>query len=85
MNLCKDNVHARTFFFFFGMLCSLQDLSSPARDQTRALPVKVLSPNHWTSMELPMQEHLNEENLKCYRDIKESMNKWKGIYSYIWI
>ena len=70
MNLCKDNVHARTFFFFFGMRCSLQDLSSPARDQTWALAVKVVSPNHWTTTEFPMQEHLNEENLKCYKDLK---------------
>ena len=58
------------FFFFLGMLCGLQDLSSPARDQTWALPVKVLSPNHWARRELPMQEDLNEGNLKCYRDIK---------------
>ena len=34
---------------------------------------------------IPKIKELNEENLKCYRDIKESMNKWKGIYSYIWI
>ena len=80
MNLCKDNVHARTFFFF-GMWCSLQDLSFPARDQPWALAVKAVSPNHWTTAEFPMQEHLNEENLKCYRDVKESMNQWKGVYS----
>ena len=69
------------FFFFFGMRCSLQDLSSPARDQTWALAVKVVSPNHWTTTEFPMQEHLNEENLKCYKDLKQSMNQWKGVYS----
>ena len=33
------------------MLCGLWDLSSPTRDQTQALAVKVPSPNHWTTRE----------------------------------
>ena len=45
------------FFWFFvfnlAALCSLQDLSSPTRDWTRALAVKVPSPNHWTAREFP--------------------------------
>ena len=36
-------------FFYFG----LWDPSSPARDQTLAMTVKVPSPNHWTAREVP--------------------------------
>ena len=42
--------------FFFcgeGVLCGLQDLSSPTRDWTHILAVKAWSPNHWISREFP--------------------------------
>ena len=35
----------------FGHVHSLQDLSSPTREQTRAPAVKVPSHNHWTAGE----------------------------------
>ena len=38
---------------FFGSAGSLWDLSSLTRDQTQATAVKVPSPNHWTTRELP--------------------------------
>ena len=40
-------------FFFFATPHSLQDLSSLTRDGTLVLAVKALSPNHWTTRELP--------------------------------
>ena len=36
------------------MPCSLQDLSSPARDGIWALVVKMPSPNHGSSREFPI-------------------------------
>lgn len=39
--------------FFLLWLCRLWDLSSPARNWTRALSSKVQSLNHWTDRELP--------------------------------
>ena len=39
--------------FFSAVPRSLWDLSSPIRDQTQALAVKVRSPNHWTAREVP--------------------------------
>ena len=39
--------------FFFATPHSLQDLSSLTRDGTLVLAVKALSPNHWTTRELP--------------------------------
>ena len=41
--------------FFWATLCSLQDLSSPTRDSTRAVAVKAWNPNHWTTREFPTQ------------------------------
>ena len=41
------------FFFFWAVPHGLRDLSSPTRDQTRALAVRAQSPNHWTTMEVP--------------------------------
>ena len=38
---------------FLGGLCGLQDLNSLTRDWTWAVAVKALSPNHWTTRELP--------------------------------
>ena len=35
------------------VLRGLRDLSSPTRDQTHTLTVKVWSPNHWTTKEYP--------------------------------
>ena len=35
------------------MLHGMQDLSSPARDQTRAPAVGAWSLNHWTTREVP--------------------------------
>ena len=40
-------------FFFLVVLCGLQDLCSPIRDQTQDTEVKVVSPYHCTSRELP--------------------------------
>ena len=37
---------------------SLQDLSSPTRDRTRALAVSAPGPNHWTSREFPGSDSL---------------------------
>ena len=37
--------------FSFAAPCSMQDLSSSTRDLTRALAVKALSPNPWTTRE----------------------------------
>ena len=37
------------------MPCSMEDLSSPTRDQTRAPAVEAWSPNHWTAREFPLQ------------------------------
>lgn len=47
------------FSFFSGGAGSttphgLQDLSFPSRDQTQALAVKALSPNHWATKEFPI-------------------------------
>ena len=39
--------------FFFNQVARLVDPSSSSRDPTRALRVKVLSPNHWTAREFP--------------------------------
>lgn len=39
---------------FLAMLHSLWDLSSPIRDQTSVLAVKVPSLNLWTTMEFPL-------------------------------
>ena len=39
-------------FFFLQCHVTCRDLSSPIRDWTLALAVKVLSPNHWTTREL---------------------------------
>ena len=41
------------FFFFFGLLCGMRDLSSLIRDQTCAPEVEMQSPNHWTAREFP--------------------------------
>ena len=41
------------FFFFLAAPPGLQDLSSPTRDWTRALAMKVLSPNPLTARNLP--------------------------------
>ena len=41
------------FILFLAALHGLQDLSSPTRDWTWALAVKVPSPNHWTAREFP--------------------------------
>ena len=41
-------------FFFFPAPWALWDLSSPVtKDQTQALAVKALSPNHWTTRQFP--------------------------------
>ena len=40
------------------MLCGLRDLSSPTRDWTHSLVVKVWSPNRWTSREFPIVDPL---------------------------
>lgn len=42
-----------TLFFFFAVLCSMQDLSSPTRDLTRAPLHWECSHNHWTVREIP--------------------------------
>ena len=47
------------FVFFLATPCSLWDLSSPTRDWTQAMEVKVPSPNHWTVREFP-------HTLDCY-------------------
>ena len=39
--------------FILVVPCSLRDLSSLTRDWTQAVAVKTLSPNHWTTRELP--------------------------------
>ena len=39
---------------FLGGL-GLQDFSSPIKDWTQATAVKALSPNHWTTRELPLE------------------------------
>ena len=42
-------------FVFLTVSCSLWDLSSPIRDQTRTMAVKTCSPNRWTTREFPRQ------------------------------
>ena len=42
------------FFFFVATVYILQDLSSLTRDWTGPTEVKTLSPNHWTTRELPV-------------------------------
>ena len=42
-----------SFGGFMAAQSSLQDLSSPTRDQTRAMAGKAQSPNHWTAREFP--------------------------------
>ena len=49
-------------FFFSASLCGLQDLSSPSRDRTRALALKALSPNHWTTREF-LDHFLERHNM----------------------
>ena len=44
---------SKEVFFFFATASGLQDLSFWIRDQTQAPAVKVLSPSHWTTRELP--------------------------------
>ena len=51
-------------FFFFFLSHSLWDLSSLTWDSTRAIAVKVLSPNHWTARELPYY-FLNYKHSTC--------------------
>ena len=41
------------FCVFLATRHSLQNISSPNRDQTRPLAVEVQSPNHWTTREFP--------------------------------
>ena len=46
--------HAKSsFIYLLAVLGGLQDLSSPTRDCTQATAVKALSPNHWTTREVP--------------------------------
>ena len=60
------------FFFFFTVLPSLRNLSSPTRDWTWAMAVKMPSPNHWhhwfKGHELGQTLGNNEgqEGLLCY-------------------
>ena len=37
--------------FFFSKMARMWDLSSPTRDRTQALTMKVLSPHHWIAKE----------------------------------
>ena len=60
MNVCVQGV---SFLVFLGGWVGaaphgLRDLSSPPRDETRTTAVKVLSPNHWTTRELPVYKFL---------------------------
>ena len=43
-----------SFFFIWGMLHSMQDLSSQTRDWTQPPALAVQSLNHWTTKEVPM-------------------------------
>ena len=47
----SSNLAPRGFLFFF---CGLRDLSSPTRNWTQAMVVKVSSPNHWTTREFSL-------------------------------
>ena len=47
------NFNIAESLFFLAVPWGLWGLSSPTRDWTLALAVKVLSPNHWTSREFP--------------------------------
>ena len=44
--------------FFLATLHGLQHISSQTRDRTWATAVKALSPNHWTSRELPISPQI---------------------------
>ena len=41
------------FFFFLALLCSMQDLSSPVRDQSMYPEVDAPSLNDWICREVP--------------------------------
>ena len=50
-SLCKEIL---SLFFFFGVLHSMQDLSSLTKDQTCAPAVETQSLNHGTAREVPI-------------------------------
>ena len=54
-----------SFFLFLAVLCSLQDLSSPARDPAQVLAVKVPRPNHWNTREFPADVVLHAPTAPC--------------------
>ena len=49
------------FLHCLATLHSLQNLSSPTRDQTRAPAVRAPSPNHWTTREFPSHGVLKDK------------------------
>ena len=52
---------ACVFFFFWIVLCGMQDLSSLTRDWTWTLAVKAWSPNYWITREIPVSFSLAEK------------------------
>ena len=62
----------------------LRDLSSPTRDWTQAIAVKVLSPNHQTSKELPFLSQntalpATGQTVTTILELYSSLKKWSEV------
>ena len=62
----------------------LRDLSSPTRDRTQALAVKVASPNHWTAREFPICGILKIKQTSEYKKIESDSHIREQTNGYQW-
>ena len=52
--------------YYYYLPHSLQDLTSPTRDRTQPLAVKILGLNHWTAREFPVCYYYYYYYYYCY-------------------
>ena len=67
----KASLIIQLYYYHYHKPHSLWDRSSPTRDWTQPLVVKVLTPNHWTSREFP-NYHFHKQGRRALSN--ESIN-----------